>query len=353
MAVIKSSGYSIVIGKTAFAATNAFLKKNNYDAYFILCDEHTLHACLPLLITSCPALAAAEIIEIESGEDSKSLEVSAQILQTLIDNQAGKNALFINLGGGVVSDLGGFTASIYKRGMDVITIPTSLLAMADASVGGKTGIDFAGIKNSVGTFSQPKAVFINPVFLNTLPARHYKNGLAEIYKIALVGDAHLWHSLKDAANIKKPEALVTKSVQLKNNIVLKDPFDKGLRKSLNFGHTIGHALEALLLNTKEELLHGEAIVIGMLMESHIAFQKKLITKTLLSEITEQLLAVFELKPVSLLSFEAIIEAIQQDKKRSSNKMLFSLLRAIGVCALDVEVTRAHIKKAIDHYNQLA
>lgn len=351
MAVIRSTGYNIVIGRTAFSALNTFLKKKKYSAYFILCDDNTLQRCLPLLITACPELASAEIIEIESGEESKSLELCAQILQTLIDDATDRNALFINLGGGVVSDLGGFTAAIYKRGIDFITIPTSLLSMADASVGGKTGIDFGGIKNSVGSFTQPQAVFIHPDFLNTLSPRHYQNGLAEIYKIALINDKTLWGYLKTAGT-KKAETLISKSVALKNAIVLKDPFDKGLRKSLNFGHSVGHAIEALLLGTANELLHGEAIVTGMLIESHVAWQKKLISKAQFTDITAVLTAVFEPKPITMLSHEQVIRAMENDKKNSAGKLHFALPRGIGASIWDVPVSAAQVKKAIDHYNKL-
>src|SRR6478736_989196 len=159
---LKSSHYTISLGNKTLKALSAFTAKKKYSSYFILCDENTLQNCLPVLITSCPELSTAEIIEVESGEQSKSLEISSHIWHTLIENKADKNSLLINLGGGVVSDLGGFTASVYKRGIDFIHLPTSLLAMADASVGGKTGLDFGGIKNVIGTFSQPKAVFIYP-----------------------------------------------------------------------------------------------------------------------------------------------------------------------------------------------
>ncbi|HOZ88147.1 MAG TPA: 3-dehydroquinate synthase family protein, partial [Bacteroidia bacterium] len=196
MTLIKSGGYQITIGKKALNGLSAFLAKNRYSSFYILCDENTLQCCLPTLVISCKALAQAQVIEIESGESSKSMEFCAQVLQTLAENGADKKALLINLGGGVVSDLGGFSASVYKRGIHFINIPTTLLAMADASVGGKTGIDFAGVKNLVGTFAQPRAVFIYPDFLKTLPQRHVVNGFAEIYKIALVSDSKFWNELK-------------------------------------------------------------------------------------------------------------------------------------------------------------
>lgn len=353
MPVIKSLGYNITIGKDALRSLSAFLKKSKYSSHVIICDENTIQFCLPKLITSCSLLKDAEIIELESGEASKSLEFSAHIWQTLIENNADKNSLIINLGGGVVSDVGGFCASAYKRGIDFINVPTSLLAMADASVGGKTGIDFAGLKNSIGTFAQPKAVFVDPDFLVTLPERHYKNGLAEIFKMSLISDKKFWEELKNLKPDHKTEQLVTKSITLKNKIVVKDPLDKGVRKILNFGHTIGHAIESLLLGTNEELLHGEAIVIGMLIESNIALQKKLINTKELNEITLILKKNFEPKKIDQLNFNSIYSLLKNDKKTSKNKFRFSLIHKIGNCKFDVEVNETQIKKAIDLYNTSA
>ena len=349
MSTLKSNGYSIIIGGEIFKSISSFLKKNKYSSYFILCDENTLQYCLPQLITSCPLLSSAEIIELESGESSKSIEFSTHIWQTFIENKADKRSLLINLGGGVVSDIGGFTASVYKRGIDFINIPTSLLAMADASVGGKTGIDFNGIKNSLGTFAQPKAVFIHPPFLFTLSERHFQNGLGEIYKIALISDKKFWNSLKEGC---KTEVLIKKSVELKNRIVLKDPFDKGIRNTLNFGHTLGHAIESLFIGTEEELLHGEAIVAGMIMESHISLQKKMLSKIEFTELVNILSSSFNHKKVHKLHFNAVLELIKNDKKALNTKLRFSLLSKIGVCKLNVEVNADQVKKAMEYYNTL-
>lgn len=349
MSIIKSNGYQVVIGKESFKAINAFFTKNSYSSYFILCDENTLQHCLPALVTSCPKLSSAEIIEIESGESGKSLEISANIWQTFIENNADKKTLLVNLGGGVVSDLGGFTASVYKRGIDFINVPTSLLAMADASVGGKTGIDFANLKNSIGTFAQPKAVFINPDFLLTLSERHFQNGLAEIYKMGLICDKKFWKELQQSV---KPEMLVTKSIALKNKIVLKDPFDKGIRNILNFGHTLGHAIEALLLGSQNELLHGEAIITGMILESHISYQKKMLSKSELTEIAFEFQSSFSLPSIKEIPVASIIDLIKNDKKTTKNKFRFALIDKIGSCKFDVEVSETQIRKALDYYNTL-
>jgi 3-dehydroquinate synthase len=350
LSTLKSSYYNISLGIKSLQALSAFLKKKKYSSYFILCDENTLQSCLPILITSCPELASAEIIEIESGEQSKSLEISASIWQTFIETKTDKASLLINLGGGVVSDLGGFTASVYKRGIDFIHIPTSLLAMADASVGGKTGIDLHGIKNVIGTFAQPKAVFIYPPFLKTLSKRHFQNGMAEIYKIALVANKKLWECLKDE---KYPiEQVIFTSVDSKNKIVIKDPFDEGVRKTLNFGHTIGHAIESLFLGTEHELLHGEAIMIGMLMETHLSFQKKLISKKVLTDISDVLTAAFYPPLIDSTAFKLLIDLMKNDKKTRNSKFRFSLISGIGSSKYDVEINEAQIKKAFQFYNAL-
>jgi 3-dehydroquinate synthase len=185
MAIIKANSYNIYIGDKSFDALNTFLKKNNYSHYYILCDEHTFEFCLPTLLFHAPLLNEAEIIELESGEDKKTLDTCLQVWGALTDTGADKKSLVINLGGGVISDLGGFVASTFKRGIDCINIPTTLLSMVDASVGGKTGVDFEGIKNHIGTTAEPKGIFVNPTFLETLSERQIKNGFAEIIKLSL------------------------------------------------------------------------------------------------------------------------------------------------------------------------
>jgi 3-dehydroquinate synthase len=350
MTTIQSDGYPIMAGDGALKALSAFLKEHPYSSYFILCDENTLQACLPILISACPALRQADIIEVESGESAKSLDFSANIWETLLENQADKQSLLINLGGGVVSDLGGFSASVYKRGIDFIHVPTSLLAMADASVGGKTGIDFLGIKNCIGTFSSPRAVFIYPGFLMSLPERHFQNGLAEVYKIALTCDKKFWeqciHEGSDA------ESLILQSVKLKNKIVLRDPFDQGIRNVLNFGHTLGHALESFYGGTEKELLHGEAVVAGMIMESHISVQKKMLSRKELSEISTYFRSAFTLPSLEEASLEALLRLAGNDKKTSRSRLRMSLIDRIGSCKHQVEVSSTQIRKSLEYYASL-
>lgn len=352
MAQLKSVGYNIELGSDSLGTLNQFLKNAAYSSYFILCDENTLTHCLPALLTTCKQLKDAEVIEVESGEVSKDIEIASHIWQTLIELKADKQSLIINLGGGVVSDLGGFVASVYKRGIDFINIPTSLLSMADASVGGKTGIDFGSVKNVIGTITQPKGVFINFAYLSSLPERHINNGLAEVYKMALISDSKFWKKLSSKSNTNDLENFITKSITLKNKIVKKDPLEKNIRKALNFGHTVGHAIESVLLGTKNELLHGEAIVIGMIAETWLSHQKKLLTKSELQDIVSVLKAKFKPQAIDASYMDAIVEITLNDKKNSKNEIRCVLLNGVGDYKIDVAITPVQIKKSLEYYNSV-
>lgn len=350
--IIQSKLYTIYIDNNVLKKLSAFLKKEKYSDFFILCDQNTMKHCLPVLISSCKLLAKAEIIETENGEDSKSLEVASYIWQTLLEKKADKKTLIINLGGGVICDLGGFVSSVYKRGIDFINIPTTLLAMADASIGGKNGINFLNIKNAIGTITQPKSVFIYPPFLKTLPKRHYLNGMAEIFKTAIISDKLLWKKLLPGIYSLKEDELIYKSISLKHKIVQKDPLEKNIRKALNFGHTIGHAIEAVLLNTKDELYHGEAVNIGMIAESFIAHQKKLIRKDELNEIISGIKNTFTLNAVPVNHFGTIYISILNDKKNNNGRLLFSLIKGIGKPAINEAVNEKQIITALEFYNSV-
>lgn len=350
MRSIHSIGYKIEIGAKALKSLGAFLKKQKYSQHFILCDENTIKHCLPILVAECRILENAEIFEIESGEQSKTLNLCAQLWETLLSYNADKNTVIINLGGGVISDLGGFIASTYKRGIDFINVPTTLLAMADASVGGKTGIDHAGLKNVVGTITQPKGVFIDTVFLNTLSSRHLANGMAEIYKMALIADKNFWKQLNAAKVLD--EKIVYRSVELKNKVVKKDPADKSVRRTLNFGHTVGHAIESVLLASEADILHGEAVIAGMICESYLAFRKKMLSKKELDEVVNVLSSKFRLIPVPALLFGEVIKAALNDKKNAKQKIHCALINTIGSCKTDIPVDPMQIFDALEFYNSL-
>lgn len=351
MATIKSTSYSIYIGEKSFDALNTFLTKNKYSNYYIICDEHTFEFCLPTLLFHAPLLNEAEIIELESGEDKKTLETCLQVWGALTDTGADKQSLIINLGGGVISDLGGFVASTFKRGIDCINIPTTLLSMVDASVGGKTGVDFEGIKNHIGTTTEPKGIFVNPVFLETLSERQIKNGYAEIIKIALIADADFWKILKKLKSAKEfsSEKIITKAIELKNSIVKKDLHEQNLRKSLNFGHNIGHALESSLIHQQKDILHGEAIAAGMIMEAEIAQDLKRISAKECKEITDYISSIYKNIKITKETEAQLLKYILHDKKNIGDDLCFALPKGIGTYELYCGVKMDVIKKALKNY----
>ena len=263
MKEIISSDYSIWIGEKSFSKLNV----KSYSKVAILVDENTKKNCLKKI----PKIENSIIIEIQSGEENKNLQTCNFIWQELTNHAFDRNSLLINLGGGVIGDMGGFCASTYKRGIQFIHIPTTLLAMTDAAIGGKLGVDFNNLKNQIGVFSNPKSVIINPIFLDTLPKKEVKSGFSEVVKYALTSDINLWKMIKKS-DFKKLnwEAIITYSVKLKNKIILADPTEIGERKKLNFGHTFGHAIESYYLNNGTPILHGEAVFMGMILETEIS-----------------------------------------------------------------------------------
>lgn len=263
-----------------------------------------------------------------------------------------RHALVINVGGGVIGDMGGFCAAVYKRGIDFIQVPTTLLAQVDASVGGKLGIDFQGFKNHLGVFNIPKSVLIDPVFLQTLPEREIRSGFAEIIKHCLIADGAKWQEIrgKDFEAQNWPD-LIAHSVKIKQQVVDQDPTEKGLRKILNFGHTLGHAVETCFLNksAKERLFHGEAIAVGMIMEAYLSFERKMIDQQTLTDIEEFLFATYGKVKIKPEDVEEIIALTRQDKKNKGKEIRFSLLSGAGQCAFDIVVTAAEMRRSIAYY----
>jgi 3-dehydroquinate synthase len=307
------------------------------ESIFVLTDHNTRLHCLPLLRKKLPDEFPLKVIEVPAGEKFKTLETCNSVWEILTDKLADRHSVLINLGGGVVCDLGGFAASVFKRGIRFIHMPTSLMAMADASIGGKTGIDLNGLKNILGTFSQPMAVFIDPLFLRTLPDREINNGFAEMLKHGLISEYSYFEELAEGG----PENVTTEqiriSVEIKSDIVQRDPMERGIRKALNFGHTIGHALETYsLLNDKKPLLHGEAIILGMMAETLLSEKMNLLGE---SETEEILSGLFDFSVIYNLDescIDAIMELIQHDKKSQGGIPGFSLLRGLGQVVNGVE-----------------
>jgi 3-dehydroquinate synthase len=316
----------------------------------ILVDENTHDHCLEFLITGFEALAEAEVIMLPAGEENKVLEVCFQVWETLTEAGFGRHDLLINLGGGMVTDLGGFVASVYKRGLAFINVPTSLLAMVDAAVGGKTGIDFAGYKNQIGTFTAAQATYIDTGFLHTLPSQEWTNGFAELLKHALISDGQLWQDLSKIQDIQNElrSETIQQGVQIKVDIVAQDPTETGVRKILNFGHTIGHALESYYLNTETPLSHGHAVAIGLLLESHLSVELSTLTKEEFLSIETRIKSSYALQIPN--DAEGLWALMQQDKKNDNGEVRMCMLSQIGACVFDQKLALEDFEKVLFGYS---
>lgn len=324
-----------------------------YTKIVIITDVNVVERWQSVVMQSLPPEISTIILP--PGESAKNIESLQHIWKQLHDVGCDRKSLIINLGGGVIGDIGGFAASTYMRGIDFINIPTSILAQVDESVGGKTGIDFNNAKNIIGTFQQPKAVIIDIATCETLPKEQIFSGFAEIIKHGLIADETYFKNVTS----KNPTAfspdelieIIARSCEIKRDIVEKDEKEAGLRKLVNFGHTIGHALEALSLSTNKPLLHGEAISIGMVAEAKLSQLKGLLSEKELEEIISCLKNAQ--LPVSQKGFDhyAVINMLKQDKKNVGDKILWTLLEKIGKGAINQEVTPEEVSKAlifIDH-----
>jgi 3-dehydroquinate synthase len=349
MKAIQSSGYTIFF-EDGLSELQNFLSKNSYSKVFILVDSNTEKYCLPIVQDTLAGIVDFDVVEIDPGEENKNIDFCIGIWKTLLDFGADRNSLLINLGGGVVTDMGSFAASTFKRGIDFAQMPTTLLAQVDASVGGKTGIDLDHIKNIIGTFAQPKAIFIVPEFLQTLDHQQLRSGFAEIIKHGLIYDEAFFRQIQSLQPHQVTPEIVQHSVEIKNEIVKADPFENGLRKIVNFGHTIGHAIESYsLANDPIPLLHGEAIAIGFICEGYLSMQKNELSKNDLLEIERIILSLYPKYDLKESSFPALIAFMKNDKKNNSDRINCSLLRKIGQCSIDNYCSEEDIQKSLMHY----
>jgi 3-dehydroquinate synthase len=352
MNTIQSNNYPIYFDNSLGELAN-FIEQGRYSRFFVLTDENTAKYCLPLLREQLGNPDNFDIIEINAGEESKDIDFCIGVWKMLIDFGADRQSLLINLGGGVISDLGGFAASTFKRGIDFVHVPTTLLSQVDASVGGKTGIDINSIKNIIGTFTQPKAVFIEYGFLKTLPARQILSGTAEMLKHGLICDAAYWDLLKTSDLANPTAGLIYTSVAIKNKVVLEDPNEKSIRKSLNFGHTIGHAVETYsLINDEYHLSHGEAIAIGMICEAYLSHKKAGLNIKELTEITEVLSSLYPRYELKASSYDTLCGLMLKDKKNQNGKINCTLLSTIGQFNIDNVCTKDELCEGLEYYANL-
>ncbi len=337
---------NLVFNDLHYTELNTWLENKNPSKLFFLVDENTFANCLPLVLQEIATEIPIEILEIEPGESNKVIETCNQLWISLLELNADRNSAIINIGGGVVTDLGGFLASTFMRGISFINIPTSLLAMVDASIGGKTGIDIENVKNAVGTFSLPELTIINSNFLQTLPNNQLKSGFAEMLKHGLIADKNHWDELKNIHTISAENIshFIEKSVSIKKNIVEKDFKETGLRKTLNFGHTIGHAIESFSLSNGKPLLHGEAIAIGMYYETKLSHQKNMLSDDDFNEIVFVISRLFLQDLNYSFTLNDILPFLKKDKKNQNNTILMSLLTEIGNCQIDCSVDLEALQK---------
>lgn len=324
------------------------------ETHFLLVDSNTLEHCYPLLIfMGLDGVSNIEVIEVNPGEASKSLQTVEIIIETMLELGGSRHSHLLNLGGGMVSDLGGFVASIFKRGISFHNIPTSLLAMIDASFGGKTAVNSVGSKNQIGSFYKPKSVFVIGDFLETLPKKEIRCGNGEMLKHALIKGGDFWADFKQNFNADSyPEMNQIKaSVQVKNDIVEMDFFELGERKKLNLGHTLGHAIEALHMKSKNPISHGEAVAFGLVLELFVAIEKAVIAKAKALEVIDFITKHFEIQKLQNSEINQILNLVKSDKKNSNNQLRFSLLSDMGQVQIDVAVSPDELQKALLAFNR--
>ncbi|MDO4951278.1 MAG: 3-dehydroquinate synthase [Bacteroidales bacterium] len=337
----------IIFTDNAARQLGSIIAATPHDSLFILCDENTARLCLPKI----PDTQAFKLITIPSGDTSKTLQSLTHVWQQLQEGGATRHSLLVNLGGGMVTDLGGFAASTFKRGITFINIPTTLLAMVDASVGGKTGINFGGLKNEVGVFSNAQQVIIDTQFLSTLDLENLLSGYAEMIKHALISSVDEWAELlcyvPDSSNLAPLAPMLKTNIQVKERIVEADPHEQGLRKALNLGHTVGHALESFAMAAGRPVLHGYAVAWGIVCELYLSAIKTGFPTTPLRQTAAYIRLHYGQPAIECKHYDQLLELMTHDKKNTGSSINFTLLADIGSLRLNQTATRDEIFEALD------
>tara|TARA_R110002012_G_scaffold49243_4_gene127457 strand:+ start:676 stop:1740 length:1065 start_codon:yes stop_codon:yes gene_type:complete len=353
MLKISTQNYTINFNTQGYQEVNQILKENNYSKLFVLVDTYTHENCLSLFLSQIENTSEIEIIEIEAGEPNKTIDTCLGVWHTLSELNADRKSILINLGGGVVTDLGGFVACTYQRGIDFINVPTTLLAMVDASVGGKNGVDLGHLKNQVGVIKTPKMVLIDTTFLDTLSPKELRSGLAEMLKHGLINSEAHWNKLTHLENftLNDLEQLIHESVSIKKEIVEKDPFEKKERKTLNFGHTLGHAIESHFLTSidKTRLLHGDCVAVGMILACYISVKLLNFDQSTCDFIKTHLKKLYGNVHFSSEDIDAIIKLLKYDKKNEHGIINFVLLEHIAQPKINCAVENELIVEAFNYY----
>jgi 3-dehydroquinate synthase len=342
------------VGEDIFEEIQMFFRDPGVrdETIIILVDENTLKFCLPVLKSKVSAFGMAKIIEVKSGEENKNINICIQLWQHLLDVNADRKSVLVNLGGGVITDMGGFVAATFKRGMRYVNIPTTLLAQVDAAVGGKVGVNLYDLKNQIGLFSHPEAVFIIPSLFGTLPYQQKLSGFAEMIKHALIMDQQYWEMILNLSfkDIDNWNDLILRSVEIKNNVVRNDPYERSLRRRLNFGHTFGHAMETMsLMKRDNRLTHGHAVALGIICEAYLSNKIRGLAVKAMDEIVAYILEIFDYYPISIADRLALLEIIRYDKKNYNNRINLTLLPSIGNAMIDQWCSDELIQESLDFY----
>lgn len=321
------------------------LEEQAPDRVFVLCDNHTERLCLPLL------QHAGSVIAIPPTDEAKTLDTLTQVWQALQEGGATRHSLLVNLGGGMVTDLGGFAAATFKRGIRFVNVPTTLLAMVDAAVGGKTGINFGGLKNEIGAFREAEEVLVSTAFLATLDAENIRSGYAEMLKHSLLCSEAMWsaHLQFDIArpDLGQLQGLVQQSIEYKQSVVEADPYEKGLRKSLNLGHTLGHAIESLYLTRQKPLLHGYAVAWGLVAALYMSAVQCGFPTAKLHQTARYVFEHYGRPQVGCNDYDALLDFVRHDKKACGSRVGFTLLQDAGAVLLNQEVSHDLMLESID------
>ena len=340
---------TVFFGHLADSGFDELLKKKYPGSkMIILTDENVAANWVEYMVTEFEVLFKAEIMQLPSGENAKNIETCTSVWEAFSEYEIARNDVIINLGGGVITDMGGFIASTFKRGLRFINIPTTLLGQVDAALGGKTGVDIGPFKNQVGTFAQADMVFIDPRFLATLEKEQLYSGYAEMLKHGLIADQKYWKELLAVSPDSLPDLLpfIERSVGIKKSIVEQDYDEKGARKTLNFGHTIGHAMEGFFLAKNGPLLHGYAVAHGMVAESYISFKKGLLPEADMQEIKVEIEKRFGKPAFEKFAIHAIIDLMKNDKKNLNSHINFTLLNGVGQAVYDQDASEQLIREAL-------
>ena len=343
----------VVISKNLTEALATAVAACEHDRTFILVDETTERCCLPV-VSEMKSIRGAQVIVIGATDTHKTLESLAHVWEALGEGGATRHSLLINIGGGMVTDLGGFAASTFKRGINYINIPTTLLAMVDASVGGKTGINFRGLKNEIGVFSNASTVILDTTFLKTLDAENICSGYAEMLKHGLISDEQMWAELMNF-ELSQPDlgllqTMVAQSVAVKQRIVTEDPLEKGIRKALNLGHTFGHAFESFALSRKP-ILHGYAVAYGLICELYLSTIKTGFPTDKMHQTVSFIKEHYGKMTITCDDYPTLLELMTHDKKNVADTINFTLLGGIGDIRINQTATKEEIYEALDFYRE--